>query len=409
MSEFSPSSITANGILEHVWRFADIGPREDGTVADHQATEYIVQTLESLQLEVKRESVPCWVMEPIEAALTLTKPYEEEIECCHGNLSGLTDSAGVKAELVFVNKAFEDDFEGREVSGKIALSWQERYWERGDQPRSKMKRAAEHGAVGIIFVTPRGDDLITCWGLGREPGPIPFVSISYSDFQSLRDKMQSGPVEVQLKVIGEPKEGESENIWALIPGTELPDEAIGLGSCHHETVPLCPGANDNGSGLAWLLELARFFNDHRQKRSVLVFVNGGEEGGLWGAQAFVDDHRDWLLRSVKAMIMVDQIGGMDPMVYAKGTRWLERMWIDEAEKLGHRLPHCFDPYILPSQGSLGDALPFVEAGIPTAITGAYPSDFFYHTTEDKIDKVCANGVKMLATSAAKLVMRLASE
>lgn len=402
------SQISALRIREHVQKLSEIGPREDGTVADHKAGDYVAGALRALGLEVKREPVPCWVIEPIQVSLKMLGPETRAIECGYGNLTGITGPQGVQGELAFVNKGFEEDYEGRDVRGKVAIAWQELYWEHGDQPRAKMKRAAAHGAVALIFVMQRRDRLITCWGLDREPGPIPFITISHPDFVEIRALMKNGPARVAITAAGEPRRSSSDNIWAVLKGTELPDELIGLGSCHHETVPLCPGANDNGSGIAWLLELARFFTANPQKRSILFFINGGEEGGLWGARAFVDAHKDWLTRSLKAMLMVDQIGGMDPMAYMGGARWLEQMWVDEANSLGYRMIECFDPIILPEPGSLGDGLPFVQAGIPTAVTGAWPSDFFYHTVQDLPDKVSANGVKAVADSAASLVGKLAS-
>ena len=405
----SPSlaSISAQRIFEHVQNLAAIGPGEDGTIANNQAVDYIAATLSSFGSDVQRQDQPCWVIEPIETSLTVIKPHEAQVKCYHGSLTGVTGPEGNKGDLAFVGRAFDEDFDGRDVRGKIALALQDRYWDRGDQPRNKLRRAAERGAVGMIFVMKRRDDLTTCWALDREPASIPFVSISYPDFLSIRATMEEDPVEVILKVLGEPKQGETANVWAVIQGTELPDEMIGIGSCHHETVPMNPGANDNASGQAWLLELARFFSSNPQKRSILVMSNCGEETGLWGAWNFVEDNRAWLVGSLKAMAMVDQIGGMDPMAYGKGTRWLEHMWVEEAEKLGYRLVHCFDPNYVGSPDALGDALPFFEAGIPTAIVGGWPSDFFYHTEADTLDKVCANGIKAVADSAAGLVMRLA--
>ena len=404
-----PVSISAQRVFEHVQKLAAIGPREDGTTAYHEAVDYVANVLASFGLDVQRQVQSCWVIEPIETSLEVTKPLETDIKCCHGSLTGITSPQGVCGELAFVDKGFEQDFEGRDLAGKVAIGWQARHWEGAEQPRDKLRRAAERGAVGFVFATKRQDDLITCWSLSRELAEIPFVSISYGDFLSLREKMEQGSVEVVLKVLGEPKQGETANIWAVIQGTEQPDEMIGLGSCHHETVPMNPGANDNASGQAWLLELARFFSNNRQKRSILVMSNCGEETGLWGAGNFVEDNRDWLVKSLKAMAMVDQIGGMDPMVLGAATPWLEGMWVEEAEKLGYRIIRTTDPQVVPQIGFIGDAMPFFEAGIPTAIVGGWPSDFFYHTEADTPDKVCANGIKAIADSAAGLVMRLASK
>lgn len=403
------SAISAERIFQHIENIAAFGPREDGTAAHHRAADYVADTLASYGLEVRREAVPCWVIEPIQTSLQVVSPVTMNVKCYHGNLSGVTPPAGVRGELAFVNKGFAEDYETADVAGKIVIGWQERYWERGDKPAQKLHRAQERGALGMLFAHPRRDDVITCWPLQREPAAIPFVSISYPDFLSLRLMMQKGNVEVVLKVLGEPRESTSPNIFALIPGTERPDEMIGIGGSHLETVPMCPGANDNASGQGLLLELARFFQANPQKRSILLLANGGEEGGLWGTGTFVDTHREWLDSALKAMVMVDQMGGSEPTIFSGGTLWLEELLLKQARDLGYRLTHCFDPLILPAPEFIGDPLPFVQAGYPTANIGGWPSDRFYHTELDTPDKVCANGVKAVADIVAHSVIHLASE
>lgn len=116
-------------------------------------------------------------------------------------------------------------------------------------------------------------------------------------------------------MVGEPYKGSSQLIWSIIPGTKKPNEIIGFGACHHETVPICPGANDNASGQSILLELGRFLSANSQDRSILLLSNEGEKGGLLGSGAFVDDNKDWLAKSLKAMIMADQVGGIEPLVF----------------------------------------------------------------------------------------------
>lgn len=402
------TSILAGRMFEYVRNVAAFGPREDASQADGKVAEYIASVLTEAGLDVQRQSIPAWVTEPIKTSLQILGPSQLELECRQGTLSGVTGTAGVTGELAYVNKGFPSDLVGKDLAGKIAIAWQERYWEGGDQPREKVRRAAEMGAVGFIFAMKRRDGLITCWGLGSTPAPIPFVSVSYPDFLALGERIQSGPVRATLRVLGQPRQTQSYNVWAVVRGTVLPDEVIGVGSGHHDTVPWNPGANDNASGQAVLLELARFFQAHPQKRTILLLSNGGEETGLWGASGFIEANREWLSKSLKAMVVMDQIGTAEPLVYAGTTEWLEKAWIDEAEKLGYRLVHCHDQAIIGYHGAHGDATPFYDAGFPTAFCCAWPTDWFYHTTEDTLDKVSANVLKGVADSTAALLMRLAS-
>jgi Zn-dependent M28 family amino/carboxypeptidase len=65
-----------------------------------------------------------------------------------------------------------------------------------------------------------------------------------------------------------------ENIEAVLAGTTRASEALVVGA-HYDTVRGCPGANDNGTGVAAVLELARRFAGHPRPRSIrfAAFVN----------------------------------------------------------------------------------------------------------------------------------------
>ncbi len=82
----------------------------------------------------------------------------------------------------------------------------------------------------------------------------------------------------------------STNVLAAIPGTDpvLKDEIVLL-SAHHDHLGLrggvlYPGADDNASGTAGLLELARLLKDSRPKRTIIFLSVSGEELGLWGSR-----------------------------------------------------------------------------------------------------------------------------
>jgi hypothetical protein len=64
------------------------------------------------------------------------------------------------------------------------------------------------------------------------------------------------------------------NLAAEVKGAIHPDEMVVIGA-HYDTVPGSPGANDNGSGVAALLELARIFADKKPARTIrfVAFVN----------------------------------------------------------------------------------------------------------------------------------------
>lgn len=104
------------------------------------------------------------------------------------------------------------------------------------------------------------------------------------------------------------------NLDCVVLGTSKPDEIIVIGS-HYDSVALprgCPGANDNASGMAATLELARLFSDKSQARTLkfVAFVNEeppyfqtGDMGSLVYAQACRERNEN-----IVAMLTPETIG-----------------------------------------------------------------------------------------------------
>ncbi|MFW9950516.1 MAG: DUF4910 domain-containing protein, partial [Candidatus Thorarchaeota archaeon] len=90
-------------------------------------------------------------------------------------------------------------------------------------------------------------------------------SISYNQAQHIKELLKQGPVKVHAKINSQFKEGNLENLSTCINGIESPDKEIIIIShlCHPK-----PGANDNASGAAGLLELARIFKKMVEKGSL---------------------------------------------------------------------------------------------------------------------------------------------
>ncbi len=94
------------------------------------------------------------------------------------------------------------------------------------------------------------------------------------------------------------------NIIAQRPGTN-PELGTILVGAHYDTVAVSPGADDNSTGVATLLELARLMADYPTSRTLQLVFFDEEEVGLLGSRAFVT-HENTL--SLKAAIVMDMIG-----------------------------------------------------------------------------------------------------
>lgn len=113
-----------------------------------------------------------------------------------------------------------------------------------------------------------------------------------------------------------PKLGDSENIWAFIEGTEIPEEIIVI-TAHYDHVgmkngEIYNGADDDGSGTCALLEIAQAFAEAKKtgngpKRSILFLHVTGEEHGLHGSRFYVENPL-FPLDNTIANINIDMIG-----------------------------------------------------------------------------------------------------
>ena len=113
--------------------------------------------------------------------------------------------------------------------------------------------------------------------------------------ETVLDWYPAGQVKVQPFTIEGPNNLtiEAENLILTLPGTARPDEVVIL-SAHLDSISgdpekNAPGAEDNASGSAALLEAARLFSDYQFERTIRIIWFTGEELGLLGSRAYVDE------------------------------------------------------------------------------------------------------------------------
>lgn len=104
------------------------------------------------------------------------------------------------------------------------------------------------------------------------------------------------------------KERQHTNWYTVLPGrTELPPLVVGA---HYDTVPGSPGADDNATGVAVLLELARLWHQTPGRRPLWLVAFDLEEYGLVGSQAYVDALRSQN-QAVRLMLSLEMLGYRD--------------------------------------------------------------------------------------------------
>jgi len=174
--------------------------------------------------------------------------------------------------------------------------------------------------------------------------------------------------------------------------------------------PEVPGANDDGSGTACVLELARVLCRRQNESTVLFCCWGGEEMGLQGSKHFVDTFPD--LDSVVLMLQIDMADGAGCLLAdPDGTKRSAPSWLLEAafEVYRNELKRSdlvyqtgMATWSLALGGTFGsDHIPFLDKGIP-AIDFTSDVAFPIHTPQDSWENFTPSGLKR----SGDLVLRL---
>jgi hypothetical protein len=156
------------------------------------------------------------------------------------------------------------------------------------------------------------------------------------------------------------------NIVFVKPGTSSPDEYIIVGAHYDSKAPggmavRAPGADDNASGVAGILEMARVVRDLPLSRSVIFVLFTCEEIGLVGSQHFVEE---LLQTDLEVVVYIN----LDCLAYTDGSWQAEVRPSPEVQSLGRAVRALLSEYtsIAPhASGRLSDDWPFHEAGIAT--------------------------------------------
>ena len=312
----------------------------------------------------------------------------------------LTYSAGglVEVPLVAVGGVgTPEDVAAVDVRGKIALV------QRGTlRFAEKVANAAAAGAVGVIVYNTEGPARVR--GSLARTSTIPAVVISGDDGQRLLNLMSAGSVTLRLTVDASTGERPSTNVVAELPGGE-PGAGVVVFGGHLDSVPGSPGANDNASGSAVVLELARMLArvDPSQRPHTLRFMLfGAEELGLFGSRYYVDTLPEADRRSIRAMINLDMVGVGEAWRFG-GTESLVDVAMGASADLGQQA--------IPMRGPLSgasDHANFINAGIPALFIHRV-DDPNYHTGGDRPGLIDPNALSAAGTIALRVLESLATQ
>lgn len=174
------------------------------------------------------------------------------------------------------------------------------------------------------------------------------------------------------------------NVVATQPGTSNPNETIVVGA-HFDSVVGGPGADDNGTGTAMVLEVAHVLSQHRSARRIRYVLFDREEQGRKGSIAYVAAHgADNTVMAVTADMVGHDSGAYGMDLYGRTTSSTVVNGVGDAIlTYGNGLSRVINLGTF----SFSDHASFENAGIPAVviIERCYTCNTNYHTPNDAVD------------------------
>jgi aminopeptidase YwaD len=341
----------------------DIGPRVAGTEGERETVDYLRSELERYGYDVTVSDfafdASSFLPARVDAAGTAYPGYA---------FNGSAEGAAT-GPLTYAGAGRPEEFPASGLNGGIALV------ERGELTfQEKIDNAAAAGASGVIVFNSEDGAL-----LGDARSTLPAVGIRRTDGEALRDAVASGPIEATISV--SPRRGTAYNVIAKPAGVDTCETVSGG---HHDSVAVTGGADDNASGTAAVLELARVVAANDKEGANCFVLFGAEEFGLFGSQAFVQALGDAGRNSLQAMLNLDVVGTKQPLVLIGSDDM-----VDTARIAGKDIGIEATRGQIPN-GAGSDHQSFINAGIPAVFF--YRNDDQIHTPEDAINRIDAGSL-----------------
>lgn len=390
------------------------GNRFVGTEGDRLAKEYIIRYFCDIGLDVKETPIEVPSFEDNGAKVTLCADGRN-FEAIPAYFSAPTPKRGIEAELVFCGSGSEEDYIGKDVRGKIvvlresttgyALFWLGTF----------AQRAYDKGALGLICIHPCAFPYRMSMESGNcsianrfEANRLPAVCVSSVDGLTLMHALGAGQGRVRL--VSDVKVGmtKSSVVSGFQYGTEFPDERVGI--CGHRDNGYPPGANDNLSGTATMMEIARICKGHTFKRTLEFISSTAEEGVTAGIYEYVKHNEADLRKNMTAFFDLDMFAGGGKLKMVDVGLWpdCEPIKHDEAmmqmvEKAASDLG--YDVGRMTATWGVAESGRLLAIGVP-AIWFWRPDDQYYHSANETVENLDGNGLKVVGDLTAVVASKI---
>ena len=396
--------------------------KASGYVLESEAT-----AADRLTYRIEKRPMTHQTWEPVSASLQIvgeTEPLlvsESNRNMTYLN-SASTPENGIQAEIVYVENL--EQLENISVKDKIIYT--------EISARKLFDYLLENGALGIItydnpeYLQPEKNktsiqfrslphqDSTDFWG----------IALSYEAKEKLTAQLQKGKTDVLVNIQTKRYPSEELTIVANMKGAKNPDERL-VFSAHIQE----PGANDNATGVGTQLEMAvlaakLFSEGNIDLDRTLSFLWGDE---IISTRRYIQENPE-RAKGIKWGISLDMVG--ENTALTGGSFLIEKMpdpsaiwtrgadkhteWGGEVLSTEDMKPHYLNDFIISNFKAQGDFAnwnvetnpfeggsdhtPFLQADIPGLLLWHF-TDQFYHTDNDRIDKVSQETLKNVGTAA----------
>ncbi len=184
---------------------------------------------------------------------------------------------------------------------------------------------------------------------------------------------------------------EGENIEATLHGTDKSSDEIYIITAHYDSWPRSPGANDDGSGVATILSMAKIMSQYSFNHSVCFLLFDGEEQGLLGSYAYSKEcnKKD---KNVIAVVDIEDFGFAETeegrqkihSIENEDSCWITKSISDNCQQYSDHIHLEVVPQ-RKTKGYYADYLNFWEFGYDSVCCYEYEWGYHRHTPGDTLE------------------------
>jgi len=250
---------------------------------------------------------------------------------------------------------------------------------------ASLKHENPFSSRGIAFIN---DGKLT-WGASDGNIVNDYLKINLLR-KSLPSKIKKMNVKIEADFL---KDYSSQNVIAYVKGNIFPDSFI-VFTAHYDHLGqmgkdvFFPGANDNASGTAMVMDMARYFSNdtlNQSPYSIVFALLSGEETGLYGSR-YLASHPLFPLKNIKFLINLDMMGtGSEGITIVNATKFKEEF---KRLKDINKEKSYLNAVVERGESCNSDHCPFYEKGVPSIFIYAMGGEFTeYHNVYDVPQKL----------------------